>query len=298
MTNFTTPVGRLVGGSLYEPQDKDADGKPLLIKNGPNVGKPTQRFWLPFAVRKGAEQHWNQTPLGQIIWKAGQEAFPQSFTHPTFAWKVVDGDSQVPNKRGRKPADNEGYPGHWVFMFGGSFAPKVVAVEGGAVVEHKEPDFVKPGYFIEIMGSVSGNGSQQTPGVYLNYTAVCMRAFGEEIQSGPDLSQAGFGQAPLPPGASVTPVGGFEQAAVPHGLPAAAPGQFPERQPAPAPIAVQPHPGFLNPQPAVVQPAPAPTAPPAPAPAPMMTAKATATYDAYRAAGWTDAQLREHGLMV
>lgn len=32
-------------------------------------------------------------------------------------------------------------------------------------------------------------------------------------------------------------------------------------------------------------------------PTKVMTAAATATYDAYRAAGWTDAQLLEHGLM-
>ena len=29
-TNFTTPVGRLVMGSLYKPQTTDADGKPLV----------------------------------------------------------------------------------------------------------------------------------------------------------------------------------------------------------------------------------------------------------------------------
>ena len=37
-TNFTTPVGRLVMGSLYKPQTTDADGKPLVVKSGPNAG--------------------------------------------------------------------------------------------------------------------------------------------------------------------------------------------------------------------------------------------------------------------
>ena len=58
-TNFTTPVGRLVMGSLYKAQDKDADGKPLLIKSGPNAGQPKVQYFFALAVPKAPDEtHW------------------------------------------------------------------------------------------------------------------------------------------------------------------------------------------------------------------------------------------------
>lgn len=58
-------------------------------------------------------------------------------------------------------------------------------------------------------------------------------------------------------------------------------------------------PGAMPPPPAVAPPAApgAPMAPAAPPAGPRMTAAATTTYEAYRAANWTDEQLRQHGLM-
>lgn len=279
---FTTPVGRLVGGSLYKPQDKDASGAPLVIKSGPNVGKPTVRYWLPLAIPKGAEQHWNQTPWGALIWKAGASGFPAQHQSPSFAWKVIDGDSTVPNKRGRKPCDNEGYPGHWVLNFGGTFAPKAVNANGSEY--HSEPGYIKAGDWVQIAGSVAPNGTQANPGVYLNYSLVSLQGLGEEISQGPDPTQVGFGTMPLPPGVSLTP---------PPGLPAT--GAAPA--PAAAPVVVQPNPAFLTPPP--LPPAAPPVAPPPAAPARVMTAKAGGvTFEAMIAAGWTEAQLREHGYLV
>ena len=280
VVNFTTPVGRLVGGSLYKPQDKDADGKPLLTKDS----KPTVRYWLPLAIPKGQETHWSQTPWGKAIWDVGVKAFGQAASAPSFAWKIVDGDSTVPNKRGKAPCTNEGYPGHWVLNFGGTYAPKAVNKDGSAYL--LEPDAIKAGYYVQIAGSVSDNKPSQSPGVYLNYALVSLQGFGPEISQGMNPAEAGFGQAPLPAGASPVPVGGMPAATVftgaGTGWGAAAPV---------APIAVTPNPSFLMPPPA------APVA--APPAAPVMTPKANGvTYEQYRAAGWTDAQLRENGMMV
>jgi hypothetical protein len=90
------------------------------------------------------------------------------------------------------------------------------------------------------------------------------------------------------------PVGGGIDASAVFGGTAAgapvAPVAPPVYQPAPAPVAasVQPHPGFLTPPP------PAPVAP-----VHQMTAAANGvTYEAYIAAGWTEQQLRENGLML
>ena len=110
--NITSPVGRIVLGSLYDPQDKDAEGKPLVTKSGPNAGQPRVNYFFALAIPKAGEVHWSQTAWGQQIWAVGHAAFPQAAQSPQFAWKIEDGDSQIPNRKGRKPCDTEGHAGH------------------------------------------------------------------------------------------------------------------------------------------------------------------------------------------
>ena len=318
--NITSPVGRIVMGSLYDPCTTDAEGKPLVVKTGPNAGQPRVNYFFALAIPKGAEPHWAHTPWGQQIWNVGNQAFPNAAQSPAFAWKIEDGDSQIPNKKGRKPCENEGWRGHWILKFSGGFAPKVYQQEGAGYVQVMQKDFCKPGYFVEVAFSVDGNGSQSQPGVYINHSMVCFRAYGPEISFGPDVASAGFGQSALPAGASMTPPAGaipMPQAPVgyaPPPVPAGVP-QIPGVAPAPlapagsvpmpsapvpgapAPIPVTPNPGFVQ----VPPPAPAPMAPPpAPvAPVRQMTAAAQGvTYEAYVAAGWSDAQLVQNGLML
>ena len=302
--NITSPVGRIVMGSLYDPSTTDAEGKPLVVKTGPNAGQPRVNYFFALAIPKGAEPHWAHTPWGQQIWNVGNQAFPNAAQSPAFAWKIEDGDSQIPNKKGRKPCDNEGWRGHWILKFSGGFAPKVYQQEGAGYVQVMQKDFCKPGYFVEVAFSVEGNGSQSQPGVYLNHSMVCFRAYGQEITFGPDVASAGFGAAPLPAGASMTPPAGAipmpqAPAAAPAGYaPPPAPGVMPAAAPtmplppglpqvpgvapaplpqggfapmpsapapgAPAPIPVTPNPGFVQVPPPAA--APAPMAPP-PAPA-------------------------------
>ena len=209
------PVGRMVAGNLYTPNTKDFDGKPLVNKTGPNAGQPRVSYFLGFAVNKMGETHWAQTPWGAKIWEVGHRAFPQAAQRPDFAWKIDDGDSQVPNKRGRKPCDQEGWAGHWILKLSGGFAPKVYRQEAGGYVQVTEPNYIKPGYFLEASFSVDGNGNQSNPGVYLNLQMVCFRAYGPEIVFGPNVEDAGFGHAPLPAGASMVPVTPPRPASVP-----------------------------------------------------------------------------------
>lgn len=307
--NFTTPVGRLVMGSLYKPQTTDADGKPLTIKNGPNVGQPTVRFFFAVAIpKKPGEQHWSQTEWGAKILAVGQQAFPQGqWQQPTFAWKIIDGDSQVPNSKGKKPCDREGYPGHWVISFSSGFAPKIYNADGSAAI--LEPDAVKLGYYVQVNGDVDGNMNAMKPGIYINHSMVALSAYGEEIHVGPDATQAGFGGAPLPPGASMTPVAGFAPPAAPLGTaPAGVPQQpaFPGGTATPvSPSSVPPaapNYQFLGAAPGMVPAAPG-MMPAMPAPVPpqarVMTALAKgATYEQMIAAGWTDDLLRALGMMV
>lgn len=332
--NITSPVGRIVMGSLYDPSTTDAEGKPLVVKTGPNAGQPRVNYFFALAIPKGPEPHWAHTPWGQQIWNVGNTAFPQAGQSPAFAWKIEDGDSQVPNKRGRKPCENEGWAGHWILKFSGGYAPKVYRADGAGYVQITDKDAIKPGSYVEVAFSVDGNGSTSQPGVYLNHSMVCFRAYGPEITFGPDVNAAGFGASPLPAGASMTP----PPSAIPMpAMPAAAAPMYPGApapgmpQPAAMPaVPVMPNTGFVQvPPPAVpthpgaaapavpgsmpypipgvagangvpgMMPSPSnPPAPPVPAARQMLPAANGIAYEAYIGQGWTDAQLVAHGMMA
>ncbi len=305
--NFTTPVGRLVGGSLYEPNTTDYDGKPLVVKSGPNIGKPRVDFSFGVAFPKTPGlQHWSQEPWLAPLWAAGHAAFPNGEAQRAdFAWKITDGDSAIPNKRGRKPNEREGYPGHIVVYFGGGYAPRIFNADGSQQILEK--DAVKLGYFVQVFGSYSDNKPSASPGMYINHSMVALAAYGPEIIVGPDVSAAGFGAgATLPPGASLAPVGAgaFNPAPPPpvaNGVPAyvpppvanvappVAPAYTPPVQAPPPPpvIPVLPNAAILN----------VPVAPAAPVR--QMTALAQgATYEQLIGNGWTDALLIQHGMML
>lgn len=284
MKNFTTPVGRFVGGSLTKPQTTDAEGRPLVYKTGADAGKPRTSFFIAIAVPKGAEAHWNQTPWGADIWNTGLQDFPQGqANHPAFAWKVEDGDSALPNKNGKKNCDREGYARCWVLKFSSSFPSPAYNSDGSAKIE---PDSIKPGYFIQINGDVTGNGSMQQPGVYLNHKMIALAAYGPEIVYGPDAAEAGFGASPLPAGASAVPLAGFVPPAAAPAAPAPAAPAAPAAAPAPVAPPPPPAPAFLQ-------------VPPPAAPAHVMLPPANgATYEQMIAAGWTDATLVQMGMMA
>lgn len=280
-----TPAGRLVMGSLYKPNLTDAEGKPLVVKSGPNLGQPRQDYYFALAVPKGAEQHWAQTEWGALVYRAGQLGHPQAHQAPTYAWKIKDGDSTVPNRKGKKPCDQEGFPGHWVLSFSSGYPPKTVRDNG--TVPILETDVINLGDWVQVFGSVGDNGSQSQPGVFLNHSMVNLVGFGQRISTGLDPASVGFGKGiAMPVGASATPMAG---AFVPPQA-AAAPVGY-----SPPPVAVQPHPGFLAPVAAAAPPLP----PALPAAARQMTAKAGgAPYESFVAQGWNDATLVQHGYMA
>lgn len=281
-TQILTPVGRLVQGDCWEPQDKDAENNPLLIRTGPNAGQPRVLYYLAIAIPK-TDPGWNDI-WGKIHAEAVR-SFPDLFnagvcTNPSFAFKLTDGDSIVGNRKGKRPCDNEGFPGNWILHFSGSFAPSVFQRGGQELVTSQ--DAVKRGYYIRILGNVAGNNSTQMPGVFLNPVNVEFIGYGEEIVVGPDGSA--FTENPtgaLPVGASATPLAPAAAAPVPPAAAApvtppaaAAPtGQVPAppvttgQVPAPSvTTGVVPAPDFLTPPPPGTPPAPvgqAPMAPPA-----------------------------------
>ena len=301
---ITTPVGRIVQGKLWEPQEvKDQKG---VAKIGTD-GKPLVDYYFALAIAKTpGHTHWSQTDWGRQVWEEGNRAHPTFAPHPNFSWKVEDGDSQIPNKKGKRNCDREGFPGHWILKLRSGFAIPTYNADGSAPMP---ANAFTPGNFAQVLISVKGN-TGDTPGVYLNPVMAALSGYGAEIVMGPDASEAGFGAAPLPAGASAAPLvapaglptppafpqGGaavpapFVPASVALGLPlaptaAAVPATF---HSSPAPVAVAPNPAFLA--------GPAVAAPP---PAPQMTAAAGgATYEQFKAQGWSDEQMRASGYLV
>ncbi len=293
------PPGRMIGGNLDKLFPRtESNGTPKIGKDG----QPEMQCNVGYAIPKGPEQHWSQTPWGAEIYKVGAAAHPNLVQSPAFSWKVTDGDSTLPNKRGKRPCDQTGYPGHWIIWFSQGWLPKRVNADG--TVELPEGAIV-PGYYIQVFGSVAGNKlvPNGTPGVYLNPIAVALVGEGDKIATDVDTTSVGFGQAPPPPGAR--PV----TAAAPHfAPPPVAPMAPPPVAPMAPPVTAPPvtatpgyPPGGVQPAPNYMQPPPVPPAPPVTATptGPQMTAKAAgATYEAMRAGGWTDDMLRQHGYMI
>lgn len=317
--SITLPVGRMIGGSLSKLfQAKDNNKQPKLKQDG----TPDMRCNFGVAIPKGQETHWNQTPWGQQIYAAGQAGFPNGeFQAPTFAWKVIDGDSQIPNKSGNKPCEQTGYVGHWIMWFNNGWLPKKVNADGSQLLTDEEA--IKPGYFIQVLAEVTGNNSTQSPGVYLNPEAVALSYVGEIIAGTGDVdtTDVGFGQgtvmpegasavppaaagfAPPPPVAGTLPHAPNGQPAPPVGNPSVPvnPAALPPATPPVMPNTGADVPDYLN-GPAQTPPAQTPPVPPAPA-APvsagsvMLPAANGATYESLIAAGWTDETLRANGMM-
>lgn len=304
--NLTTPVGRIVQGDLAKPQPVlDNLGKQKLTRDG----HPAIQHFISLAIPKTpGHTHWAQTDWGKQIWDEGNRAHPNFAPHPTFSWKIEDGDSAVPNKKGKLNRDREGFPGHWILKFRSGFLPKTYNADGSLAIP---ADQIKCGYYVQVNCSVAGN-TGDSPGVYLNPNMVALSGYGEEIIAGPDASEAGFGAAPLPPGASATPVGGFvppaggapsvaapftpaAPAAAPFppaitalATPSFAPAAIPMTSPSNVPSPINP--AFLAPPPPPAVPV---------APVRNLTAKAAgASYADLIKAGWTDALLVQHGMMT
>ena len=269
MAEIFFPLGRMIGGNVYElfPQ-KDSFGKPKLRKDG----TPAMQCAFGVAFPKEGGTDWRQTEWGREVYKVGSTAFPQHCNGPLFAWKVTDGDSTIPNKRGKIPAQLEGYAGHWVIWFNQGWLPKLLSADG---MYELGPDMIYPGCFVRVLADVTSNNSTQSPGVYMNPKGVFLLYEGERIVNVSELDTSHLNLAPPPMPAGAKPISQKMD------------GQFYGAPAAPAPDR-----GFLRP--------PAPPAPPAPT-GPIMTPVAVQlgySYESLKSAGWSDEQMRSQGWLA
>ena len=235
MIELTTPVGRLVGGHpmVMRPNKDDKTGLPKMQADGVT---PSTSVYIGLAVPKGTEQHWKDTEWGAKIYAEALASFPGGeYQTAAFSWKIADGDSQVPNKKMKKPCDREGYPGHWVIQASSSLAlPKSynLGKYNPLTDQIQQKEMIKPGDYARLVLSIKGNGAvhPNTPGVYLNPTIFELYQAGIAIilENEPD-AQATLGavQGHLPQGALVDTNIPANTAAAPAASPAAAPANVP-----------------------------------------------------------------------
>lgn len=270
MTQFTAPTGRLVWGDPTKLRQKTDQ-----LTNAPRTkhdGTPLMTCDFGVAYSKADPA---TAPFMALLRAADKAAFPQFHdaagnpTLPTFADKITDGDSQVPNKKGKKPCERDGYAGHWVVSYSRATGdtPPLKRHDGTRWVD-MDPAGLDCGDYVIIGGSTTSNDSAQSPGMYRNVDMVGFVGKGQRIITGRDADEA-LGAAPpaLPAGATATP-----QAPADAPLPSAPPAPYDAHLP-PPPSAPEPD-------------------------GPVMTAKANgAPYEAFIAKGWTEETLRAQGFI-
>jgi len=204
-----------------------------------------------------------------------------------------------------------------------------------AALQITDPNVVKKGYYVRVVGDCVANIGAESPGLYMNGHGVIWVGNGEVIQGGPDImalynQHAGAVSAPAgmtaPNSAPVTPMAagpgmgvsgpgsalpgpGMGVSGPGGGLPAGNPGMAgPGTAPAPAPMAgpgaIQPNHNFVANAVGAPMMAPPPqtmTPPASAAPVYQMTALAGGfTREQYLASGqnWTDELLLANGYMT
>ena len=257
MTDILTPVGRIVSGHpMVATIVTDDQNKPKMGADGIT---PRTEVYFGLAIAKGAEQQWAQTEWGQKIYAEAVAGWPAGeHGAPTFAWKIIDGDSAIPNKKGKTPNSRDGWPGHWVLQLSTGIDVKCYhAGRYSPEQQIKNKAELKAGDYVRVQINCKANAPSPSPGVYLNPQLVELTRAGIEIQTGtgPAASDAFAGAAgTLPAGALVDTAVATQAPAMAAAVLTQAQTLAPAMQPAMSP-AVQPAADFLNPAagPAVTQ---------------------------------------------
>ena len=115
---FTTGVGRIVGGSVFEGKSTDMEGNPLVQGKGTANEKPRTEYFIRVAFDKTDPK--TNDMLGYMF-QVAAEAWPSMFAAgqwpERFSNKIHDGDDATPDKNGNPKNQREGYAGHWLVDF-------------------------------------------------------------------------------------------------------------------------------------------------------------------------------------
>lgn len=205
---FTTPVGRIVGGSLSEPFTTDHNGNPCDPKWVVVLALPKSDLGTQALITKI-----------KAIGAAGYADKQAALDRADFAWKYVNGDANTPNTKGVVYNTRVGYPGHYVFTFTNSKAPSVCGEDPRSEINAAS---VKRGDWVRIGGSIGCGTRTDQPGIFLNVDCAqfvradeaigstgqtCAQAFGSSATPPPatDLVNAAAGGPPPPPPGAAPP---------------------------------------------------------------------------------------------
>lgn len=300
MGNFTL-IGRLVQGDPHKQQPPSKDPRTKQVKVDPKTGQPVQgQFFVAVAIAKNPAQRFTVAGLptyeqtkaeldanAKAAWPQffGQPAaglqigpeLPAGCTNPKFANKIIDGDGFDEN--GQPYSAKEGYAGHWVVKCASYYAPKVYEwTPTGWQETVRTGRTIKCGDYISVTGNDKTNGSDQSPGMYMNLDGVTFEKEGPEIVSTGSVDPNDrFGSR----GGNAAHAGNASGgAATTQSSATAGAGNYS---------------GYMDTD---TPPPPGDDAPPPPS-GPVMTEKAAGKpYESFTAKGWTDAQLRANGYIV
>ncbi len=251
MTDTILISGRVVNGhpmkrrpvTKQNPQTKVDE--PVM---DPVTGLQRTDVYFAVAIPKTGEtgsEGWKTTPWGAQIAAAGARDWPTGeHASPGFFWKIIDGDSTIPNKKGIVPNTRQGWSGHWIVNCSTMLGISCHHVGKYQPVDQIQNEAeIKCGDYCRVGLEVKGNGPSQSPGVYMNPRLFELTRAGEPIISeggGPAAADV-FGGGEQAPTAAA--------AAAPPAQPPAAGAPPPVAQPSAAapPAAPTPAKDFLNP---------------------------------------------------
>jgi len=185
---------------------------------------PVTDVYLGLAIPKNGAIDWKVTPWGQQIIARGMQDWPNGeHGAPTFAWKVTDGDSQVPNTKNKKPCDREGWPGNWVIHCSTRFHVSCHHPGKYSPLQQIENENeIKTGDYARLLVGVKGNNPSESPGIYVNPTKLELSRPGEPIVSegGMSAEEAFGGGSPAlaPSPESIAPAPDFLDGPAPEPL--------------------------------------------------------------------------------
>ena len=183
--------GRIVAGHPMKANQRTDDaGKPRFKVDG----SPMLSFFVALAIPKNGTTDWKQTSWGADIYAQAQADWKNNETAmPSFSWKIVDGDSTVPNKNNVQPCTKEGYPGHWVVSIDSNFPYSCHHPDKYAPIDQiKDENVIKCGDYGRMMVSVVGNGATgtNTRGIYINPQFFILDRAGDLINTGSSVDVA------------------------------------------------------------------------------------------------------------
>jgi hypothetical protein len=264
--DFLTPKARIVNGHPMIDRSVVDDRTGEVKFRADKVTPRSERYFAVAIPKTGVD--WKQTDWGRFIETAAKVGYPQGqYQQPQFSWKVADGDSAIPNKKGNKPVENEGWAGHWVLHLKTELDfPCHHIGKHEPIMRIRNENEIKCGDYVRVFISAVDNAPSESPGVYLNPLAVEVLEPGAQIisKSSVDVAKVFGGSG-----------GAVHQAPPPANMPA----------PPPPTNNVQPAHDLIP-------------APPPPAPAKRMAPGCQFTYEALVQSGYSDAQMIQAGYLL